>query len=396
MKQAIGLVLLVCSFAVAQGALAQGNDLNINGIASFEQLRKEYYIGALYLGWPGHDPAAIANMPGKKRMELHVTADRWPSLRFAQMWNQLITINNPSATLNANASDMLAFTSLPKGDLVEGDNIVIELTANNTTQVTLNGIPALRTGSPALFTMLLNSWIGQRPPSSEFKRDILDLPKTPATNDLIARYQAVHPADARKKVITGWGFKVEPENAAPAIAAVTATAATANAPTPPAAAPVAAAPKKVEPPKAAEPEPKPAAAPANTPAKAVAAPAPIVDTAAQLAEQQAREAQAKAKQKQQSDLYDSYLGEVRKMVVRSVEYPKRAQKENIEGLVMMRVRIDRSGSLASYELAQSADDLLDEAAVKAVKKAAPFPKVNEQMEGATFEFLIPMVFKLAQ
>jgi protein TonB len=87
---------------------------------------------------------------------------------------------------------------------------------------------------------------------------------------------------------------------------------------------------------------------------------------------------------------------VRKQVVRNVEYPKRAQKENIEGLVMMRVRIDRSGNLASFELAQSADDLLDEAAQKAVKKAAPFPKPNDQLEGSNFEFLIPMVFKLAQ
>jgi len=401
MKQFIGFVLLAFSIVASTLASAQGNDLNLNGIASFEQLRKEYYVGALYLGWPGHDAAAIASMPGKKRMELHITADRWPSLRFAQMWNQLITINNPGSTLSANASDMLAFTSLPKGDLIEGDNLVIELTTNNTTLVTLNGLPALRTNSPALFTMLLNTWIGQRPPSSEFKRDILELPKTAASNELVTRFQSIHPNDTRKKTIVGWGLKAETETASNAAAAIsTATVSAIAPPAPPPTAPAQAAisaPKKPEAAKAAEPEPKPATAATSTaPAKPAAVATPAIDIAAQQAEQQAREAQAKAKQQQQSDLYDSYLSEVRKQVVRNVEYPKRAQKENIEGLVMMRVRIDRSGNLASFELAQSADDLLDEAAQKAVKKAAPFPKPNDQLEGSNFEFLIPMVFKLAQ
>ena len=217
------LATLLLAFNIT-AAHAQNGELNINGIASFEQLHKEYYIGALYLGWPGHDPAAIANMPGKKRMEIHITADRWPALRFSQIWNQLITINNPSATINTNAMDIIAFTSIPKGDLIEGDVVAIELTANNATHVSLNGVTALRTDSPALFTMLLNTWIGQRPPSSEFKRDILDAPKDKAGTDLVARYNSIHPNDARKKTIAGWGFKAEPEAAAAATAVATATA----------------------------------------------------------------------------------------------------------------------------------------------------------------------------
>jgi hypothetical protein len=67
-----GLVLLTTSLFTQ----AQNSDLSLNGIAAFEQLRKEYYIGALYLGWPGHDQATIANMPGKKRMAIHITAFR--------------------------------------------------------------------------------------------------------------------------------------------------------------------------------------------------------------------------------------------------------------------------------------------------------------------------------
>jgi outer membrane biosynthesis protein TonB len=38
--------------------------------------------------------------------------------------------------------------------------------------------------------------------------------------------------------------------------------------------------------------------------------------------------------------------------------------------------------------------MLDEAALEAIKKGAPFPAVSESMEGAAFDFLIPVVFKL--
>ena len=378
-------------------AFAQ-NDLNLNGIATFEQLRKEYYIGALYLGWPGRDPATIANMPGKKRMQINITADRWPQLRFSQMWNQAITINNPSSTINANALDILAFTSIPKGDLVEGDQLTVDLTANNTTLISLNGVPALRTGNPSLLTMLLNAWIGQRPPTSEFKRDMLEAPKDQTGTDLLARFQNTKPNDTRKKTIAGWNFKVEPETPAPTAAtAAAATTVTAAAPTTPAPTPAAIATpaekKPEQPTAAAKPESKPESKPRETaPAAAVdiakATPAPQPDAAAQQAKE--------AHDKQQAQLYNEYLSAARKEIVRNIEYPRRAVKDNIEGLVMVRIQIDRNGALSSFEVAQSAHELLDEAAEKAVKKAAPFSKAADTLEGNNFDMLIPIVFKLTQ
>lgn len=399
MKPIYAFFITIALIAGSFCARAQNSgDLNLNGIAAFEQLRKEYYIGALYLGWPGRDPAAIANMPGKKRMQLNVTADRWPALRFSQMWNQAITINNPSAVINANALDILAFTSIPKGDLVESDQLAIELTGNNSTLVSLNGVPALRTNGPALFTMLLNAWIGPRPPTSEFKRDILDTPKDQAGTDLVARFQNLHPNDTRKKTIAGWGLKVESEP----VAATPTTVVTAAAQAPAAPATPTAAPQKSEPAVAAvkpqpevKPEPKTetkprAPAPAAPPTEV--AKATQADTEAIAAAQRNKEAH----DKQQEQLSNEYLGTVRKEVIHNIEYPRRAVKENIEGLVMLRIKVDRGGKLNSVEIAQSADEILDEAAEKAVKKAAPFPKASDALEGDSFETLIPVVFKLTQ
>lgn len=406
MKHFIHIFFVTLLFTQISAASAQNGELNLNGMASFEQLRKEYYVGALYLGWPGHTPAEITNMPGKKRMELHITADRWPALRFSQMWNQLITINNPSALINSNAMDIVAFTSIPKGDLVEGDHIVIELTGNNTTQVSLNGITALRTDNATLFSMLLNTWIGQRPPTSEFKRDVLELPKSSAGTELVTRFNSIKPNDTRKKTIASWGLKAEPE-ATPAVAAaaVAVTAAAHTAPVaaaPTVAAPVATAPvKKAEPAASAKPETDNKATDnkvkeqpvATTAQPAAATPQPAAASSQPTAATPQPSNEAKENQKA---LYGAYVGQIRKLVIKEIEYPKRAIIEKTEGLVVIKVSVDRNGSLVGVDIIQPADDLLDAAATRAVQKAAPFPKPNSDVEGTVFEAQIPIVFKLAQ
>lgn len=383
MKRFLSAALLLLS---AFSTLAQTSEPVLNGLAAYTQLRKEYYIGGLFLGWPGRDSAAIANMPGKKRMELRVTADRWPPLRFAQQWNQLILINNDSALLNANVMDVLAFTGIPKGDLVEGDRLTIEFEPDAGTVVSLNGQPVVRTGSAALFTMLLNTWIGPRPPSSEFKRDILNLPKDPAGVELASRFESLHPSDARKKAVAAWGGKAEPEPAALA-------SAEANKAKP------APAPAKVEAdtkPRTEAKVPAPTPAPAQPARVATAenphpAAAPQPDNSAQQA-QKAREEHEKT----QVALYNDYLAQIRRQVNKNTEYPRRAVKEGIEGLVVLRVQLDRLGNLLGMELAQSAHDVLDRAAESAVKSALPFPPAADQLEGSQFQFLVPIVFKLTK
>jgi TonB family protein len=388
-------IRVVCILGLCAGAAhAQSGAPSLSGLAAFEQLRKEYYIGALYLGWPGHDTPTIMAMPGKRQMEVRVTADRWPALRFAQMWNQAITINADGSTLNANAMDILAFTSIPKGDLLAGDQLIIETEPATGTRVTLNGVLVQSTKSNALFNLILSAWIGSRPPSSEFRRDMLTLPNTPAGTALAARYESIEPNDARKKAVTAWGVKPEPET--PAVAATASAAKPTEAAKP--AEPVKAAP--LTPATAAAPAPgrpvpapaKPASEPARPAAEPKPAAAPAPDPAAVAAAQQAR----LDKERQQAELYNQYLGQVRKQVLRKIDYPRRAQKENIEGLVVLRINLDRNGNVASSEVAQTADDLLDASAVTAVQKAAPYPKPPEQLEGERFEILVPVVFKLTQ
>lgn len=380
MKRLLNAALLFCA---AFSVLAQGGELQLNGLASYTQLRKEYYLGGLFLGWPGRDTAVIANMPGKKRMELRVTADRWPPMRFAQQWNQLILINNDSAVLDANVMDVLAFTGFPKGDLVEGDHLVIELEPEAGTVVSLNGTTVLHTGSPALFNLLLNTWIGLRPPSSEFKRDILNRPTDKTGTELQARFEATAPNEARKKAVAAWTNTNKSETETSPVKPKPAEVSTVARNEPPAK------------PKPAELKPPPAPVAATSAPTKTTAPDTVRETVANNSSAQVNAQRAKEEHdKAQTALYNEYLVQVRRQVNKHIEYPRRAIKEGLEGLVVVRVQLDRLGNLLSMELAQSAHDTLDKAAQNAVKNALPFPAAGERLEGNEFQFLVPIVFKL--
>lgn len=368
--------------------LTVADTLQINGVAAYEHLRREIYVGGLYLAKPAHDPAAIAAQAGGKRMVLRITAERWSPMQFAQHWNQMILINNGGSTLNANVMDVLSFTSIPKGDLVKGDELVIELTGSGTV-TTLNGVTVVKTANANLFNMLVNTWIGARPPSTEFKRDILNLPRDKAGADLLARFDTIKPADARRKQVAAWGLKETETQTAAAATTATAAATAAAVAKPKTEAPTTAAAT------AAAPEPKkPAAAPAPekaavaaTVAAAVTAPPtpPAVDVEAQ-----------KARRARQQALYEQYSGTLRSIVTRNIRYPKGAIKRNQEGLVVVKLAVARDGKVLSSDVAQSADSLLDKAALKAIDKSGNMPPMNAEMEGTSFDFLIPVVFKLTE
>ncbi len=427
------LLALTSSVAVAQSDF---DDLQMNGLAAFEQLRKEYYIGALYLESLSTDPANVVGMPGRKRMSIHITADRWPPLRFAQQWNQTILINNSSQELNANVMDVLAFTSLPKDDLVSGDRMTVDLLPDVGTRVTLNGTPLLQTRSDGLFRLLLNTWVGARPSTSDFKRDMLQLPTDGAGTALLGRYQSLEPDESRRKLVASWGGKIDTVAAAAtpsptppppgegtivrgrstdtssaAVAAGATTTSTAVA------APVVSAPV-IAPPPSMSSTPAPAPAPAPTPAEpapaaavAAAAPAPEPEPEPEPAEEAAPVVAAAqppaptptptptptpvADPNVHESLYNAYSNDLRRLIYSQLRYPRRAVEREVEGLVVLRVISNRSGALIDAQIAQSAHTLLDNAAREATTKAAPFPAVAAEMNGERFEFLIPVVFKLS-
>lgn len=177
--------------------------LELNGIGSYQQLRKEFYIGALYVSKPSTDAATIRNSNTAKRMALKVTSKRWSPRRWSLMWQNDIAINN-SFTNDAKLTEQLMlFTGFLDANLVKGDEIIVDYTPADGTNVSINGVSILKTQDMQFFNYLLNVWIGKLPPSGQFKTDVLGASKT-NHEDLLNRFKQDDYSPARSQVIASW------------------------------------------------------------------------------------------------------------------------------------------------------------------------------------------------
>lgn len=409
-RRCLGIVLgsMLSMMALAGPA---HDKLPMTGIADKWQLRQEVYIGALYLPATAKTPEEVLNMAGPKRMELRITANKLSTRQWSEQWNQAININNAGKDeLKGLTDDVIAFTGLPKDSLTNGDRITIDYTPKAGVDISINGTTMYKSRNDRFFNALVKAWVGPRPPSSDFKRNIVTLPTDAETKDLIDRYSVVLPEDSRKAEVAAWVKGAEPKvvekpapkpEPKPAPKAVVAVPVPAPAPAPklvvppPAPAPVPAAPVAVA--KPTPPPPAPAAAPATPapqpkPAEVAKAPAPApaapaVTTPAQTA--------ASDDAARLEGLRNIYRANMLRLTYRHVIYPASALSKNQEGTVIMRVTVNRAGKVTNISNDKLSEFVaLNKAAEKAVKKASPFPAVPAQLPGDKFEFSIPVKFRI--
>ena len=176
--------------------------LVLNGTAVHTNLQLDYYYAALFSEIPSADTAALSSQDNL-RMELTILADDWSKRQFTRYWNQSIAINNSDEAQEALSKDVSKFSQLIKDSLIRGDHIQIEKIAGKGTAISINGISLIKSKSEDLFTLFVNVWVGQRPPSSGFKSSILG--ETAEINPaLVTSYQSLKPSAQRKTEIKKW------------------------------------------------------------------------------------------------------------------------------------------------------------------------------------------------
>jgi len=393
--------------------------LPMTGIADLWQLRHEVYIGGLYLPAAAKTPEDVLNIEGPKRMELRITADKLSPRQWSEIWNQAININNAGKDdLKGITDDVIAFTGLLKESLTNGDRITIDYTPKAGVEITLDGTVLYKSRNDRFFNALVRAWVGSRPPSTDFKRNIVTLPTDAESKDLIDRYSVVLPEDSRKTEIATWvkgDTKVaekpkpepKPEKSEPKVAAVPVPAPTPKlvipppAPTP--AAPVVAAkptpaPTPTPPVATAKPAPAPVTpAPQPKPVEVAKAPPPIAPAPAAVASAPAATATAAPSDDaaRLDGVRNIYRANMLRLTYRHVIYPASALSKNQEGTVIMTVTVNRAGKVLDIGQEKLSEfSALNKAAEKAVKKASPFPEVPAQLTGDKFQFSIPIKFRI--
>ena len=392
------IALIICTKAFAQPK-SNYDDLTLNGLASYSELRKEYFIAALYLETFSQDSGSIMNYSGMKRMEMRIVIDEWSPRRFAQHWNQAILINNEEEAQKKHSDQILAFIDIPQEALITGDRLTIDLHPTAGTTIYLNGNKVFNTPNIEFFDVLLNTWIGSRPPSSDFKRDILTLPTDSAGTELLTRYQALAPSNARTKQVAAW-FKPaksssKKQKAAVAGGAAAATAKVASSSSSTAVSTTAVTARASSSPSNLKNQTTKKPVPVKTTTK-IDTPKPELNVAVEKPKLAAAPVVVVSeKEKEQASLLKTYRSNVLKLTYLNTQYPKRSMDLKQQGLVVLKIRINRRGKLLSMEEEKSTEhSTLNKAARKAVKKSIPYPEVPKSLEGKDFSFTLPFNFKL--
>ncbi len=147
---------------------------------------------------------------------------------------------------------------------------------------------------------------------------------------------------------------------------------------------------------APEPEPKAAPEPEPEPApKPEPEPEPEPKETATADKGSAEKSEAQSEDDEQGRLLRAYTSNALKLTYLNTQYPRRAMDFKQEGLVVLKVTINRKGDVEDIsEETRSKHNLLNRAARQAVNETEPYPEVPKGLKGDTIELTMPFQFRL--
>ena len=399
--------IAITTFAVsgaanaAEQANVAGSTLELNGVGVHSELRNEWFLNALYLTTKSDDDEEVVTSPGVKRMELRVLADSLSGRRLKRFWIERIKNNNEASNVLANAKSVRDFATLMDQDLVAGDIVTIDALPSATV-ISINGSEVGRTDAVA-FPLVLRTWVGARPPSSEFKDAILGDVSGVQRSELVTRLTSVQPSQARIASFdkAAQAAKAEEERKQreeeerlkreeeerqrleeqKALEEQ----------------------QELEAQKEAEAEKAQQAEQAAEEAEAERLRKELEEAKRQLEEQEKAAAEAEAAQgpteAEIAQMRDEYSAQLGAHYIPYFEYPQRdilrrhgksafmrPKKGETHGDVSISIEVDREGALVGGSLTSSSgEDILDNAVMEALFDSNPFPAMPEGLPGETFK-----------
>lgn len=367
-------------FLIAVGVSVQAK-VQLNGLAEHSELGNKQFVAAVYAETLTTDARALLMADEDKAMELRMLDERVYPRRFQRMWIEGMAINAGDRELEKYAEMMAQFGNMLTMKLRAGDVLRIERHTGSHVVVTLNGLELGTLTDPRFFDLLLRTWLGPVPLSTDFKEALL------AGGEVDTRmreaYLQIMPTPER---IAALGEMIGGEAASspnsdekplPEVASIVA-------PTPVLPLPPAPALTRVE--------------PSASEAQAQAKPTPEREpSVVQKADPAPREDENSAVAINASSLLSEqrYISLLTRRTGSFVEYPRSALKRNQEGTVRLIVTVARSGEVIEVGvLEKSRYDSLNQAAREAVEKASPYPPIPEDLSLEEYRFTVPVAFRI--
>ena len=180
----IGNMLRSCALAVAMWlplpllasvpdvTLAPNVTVQLRGIAVAQELRSDYYIGAIYLPEWSPELVLAVSETVPKRMQLKVLTERLSAREFQRHWKERIALNNPRSTWQPQGERILKFANAFRDNLQRGDLIEFDFLPGRGTTVRLNGQVLITITGDGFYPLLLSAWLGEIPPTKAFQNHL--------------------------------------------------------------------------------------------------------------------------------------------------------------------------------------------------------------------------------
>lgn len=404
MKQCGSIGILRCViwafFAIVSSAQAE---MPLNGVAVYTQFGQEQFMAGLYAPKLTARDTDLLQPEGPGAMELRIIDDRIFPRRFQRMWIEGIAINASDQELENFAPLMAEFSNLLNIQLRRGDLFRIERTHANRILVQLNDSTLGELDDPHFYGLLLRTWIGPVPLSSDFKASLLvagGIGTVP-----FQRFLSLEPTEERtNQVATALrerrtalsGTAPAPQNNSRPVAAVSAgpdLPATVATPVPGSGA-FAAAPEVKAPDDSLE----------TVDASATNEPAPAVHPLGSISPYGGNIGSDNVLLSGDSGvtvnastilIEQRYISSLIRRTQSFAKYPRRALKREQEGTVRLTVTLSDAGNVLNIEYEEeSRYDNLNKAAREAIESADPFPPTPQELGTSQFQFSVPIVFVL--
>lgn len=176
----------------------------LNGIGVHQELGREIFIGALFSESLSNDPGTLLRNQQPMRMELKIVSPEGiTARRFSRLWIEGLAVNSKADALMAQADNTVAFDAMFKGRLVPNDYVKISHIPGKGVSVTLNDVLLGTIKDENFFSMLLATWIGSVPLSSDYRDSLLKVGDVDTA--LRTRFTTIIASAARVAEIRTWG-----------------------------------------------------------------------------------------------------------------------------------------------------------------------------------------------
>ncbi len=371
----------------------------LNGIGVHQELGREIFIGALFSESLSNDPGTLLRNQQPMRMELKIVSPEGiTARRFSRLWIEGLAVNSKADALMAQADNTVAFDAMFKGRLVPNDHVKISHAPGKGVSVTLNEVVLGTIKDETFFSMLLATWIGSVPLSSDYRDSLLKVGDV--NTDLRTRFSAITPSATRVAEVRAWdqGGELIAQNTKSSIPAKSVAAKSSTrakdeliAERPEVKLPAV----EIEKPKLDVPAPAAQVAASAATSSAATKPVAVAQPAPTKVEEEEEDGPALTAQTLLARQF--YVSDAIKKIRSKTKYPPRALDRGQAGSVRVAVVIDRNGNILNTNiLEKSVYEMLNKEALDAVKRSAPFPTLPDAISGARFEFTVPMRWTLPE